>query len=180
MEQDEKAGLVIIFTGDGKGKTTAALGICLRAVGHGLKAVIVQFIKGSWKYGELEAIKKFSPNIEIYQKGLGYVGIKGDRYDRSEHIKAASKALEFARELMLSGKYDILILDELNLAVSLKLLDIEDILKFIEQKPEKMDIVITGRNADEKLIEKADLVTEMKEIKHPFQKGVMARKGIDY
>lgn len=180
MEKDKIAGLVIVFTGDGKGKTTAALGICLRAVGHGLKSAIVQFIKGSWKYGELEAIKKLSPDIEIYQKGLGYVGIRGDKYDKSEHIKAASVALEFARELMLSGKYDILILDELNLAVSLKLLDVEDILKLIKQKPEKMDIVITGRNADERLIEKADLVTEMKEIKHPFKKGVVARKGIDY
>jgi cob(I)alamin adenosyltransferase len=180
MEKAEKKGLVIVYTGNGKGKTTAALGICLRASGHGLKSVIVQFIKGSWKYGELDGIKKLSPNVEIFQKGLGYVGIRGDKYDKSEHIKVANEALEFTRELMLSGRYDILILDELNLAVSLGLIDIKDILKFIEQKPKKMDIIFTGRNADEKLIDNADLVTEMKEIKHPFQKGITARKGIDY
>lgn len=176
----KKIGLIIINTGDGKGKTTAALGICVRAVGYDMKVAVVQFIKGSWHYGELDGIKRLSPNVELFTGGKGFVGIIDDNLPRTEHEKAAEATLKLSEELMLSGKYDILILDELNVALSIGLLDIKDVLKLLDKKPEKMDIVITGRGAFQELIDRADLVTEMKEIKHPYQKGILAQKGIDY
>lgn len=178
--EEKKTGLIVVNTGNGKGKTTAALGICVRAAGYDMKVAIVQFVKGSWHYGELDGIKKLAPNVEMYTLGKGFVGIIDDNLPRSEHEKAAEETLKKAEELMLSGKYDILILDELNVAVSIGLLDIDDVLRFLDKKPELLDIVITGREADQKLIDRADLVTEMKEIKHPYQKGILAQKGIDY
>ena len=132
---DDK-GLVIVYTGNGKGKTTAALGLCIRAIGYDEKVCIIQFIKGSWKYGELDGIKRLAPNVELYQKGLGFVGIIDDKLDKSEHIKAAEEAIAFARERILSGKYDIVILDEINVAVSLDLIKVDDILSLIDCKPE--------------------------------------------
>jgi cob(I)alamin adenosyltransferase len=176
---DDK-GLVIVYTGNGKGKTTAALGLCIRAVGYDEKVCIIQFIKGSWKYGELDGIKRLAPNVELYQKGLGFVGIIDDKLDKSEHIRAAQEAIVFSKEKILSGKYDIVILDEINVAVGLDLIKVEDILDLIDCKPELLDLVLTGRNARPEIIERADLVTEMKEIKHPYQKGIMAQKGIDF
>jgi cob(I)alamin adenosyltransferase len=179
-EKVEKKGLLIINTGNGKGKTTAALGICVRAVGYDMKVAILQFIKGSWHYGELDGIKRLAPNVELFQGGKGVVGIIDDKLPREEHEKAATEALKFAESLMLSGKYDILILDELNVAVSLGLVKITDVLSLLDKKPAKMDIVITGRDARQELIDRADLVTEMKEIKHPYQKGILAQRGIDF
>ena len=179
-EKVEKRGLLIINTGNGKGKTTAALGICVRAVGYDLKVAILQFIKGSWHYGELDGIKRLAPNVELYQGGKGFVGIVDDKLPREEHEKAAAEALKLAESLMLSGKYDILILDELNVAVSLGLVKLGDVLALVDKKPPKMDVVITGRDARQELIDRADLVTEMKEIKHPYQKGILAQKGIDF
>ena len=176
----EDKGLVIVYTGNGKGKTTAALGLCIRAVGYDEKVCIVQFIKGSWKYGELDGIKRLAPNVELYQKGLGFVGIIDDKLDRSEHIKAAGEALEFAQKMILSGRYDIVILDEINVAVGLELLDVKDVINLIDCKPELLDLVLTGRNAKQEIIDRADLVTEMKEIKHPYRLGVKAKEGIDY
>jgi cob(I)alamin adenosyltransferase len=176
---DDK-GLVIVYTGNGKGKTTAALGLCIRAIGYDERVCIIQFIKGSWKYGELDGIKRLAPNVELYQKGLGFVGIIDDKLDKSEHIKAAQEAVAFAKEKILSGKYDIVILDEINVAVSLDLIKVEDIMNLIDSKSELLDLVLTGRNARPEVIERADLVTEMREIKHPYQKGIMAQKGIDF
>jgi len=176
----EDRGLVIVYTGNGKGKTTAALGLCIRAVGYDEKVCIIQFIKGSWKYGELDGIKKLAPNVELFQKGLGFVGIIDDKLDRSEHIKAANEAVQFAREKIQSGKYDIVILDEINVAIGLDLIKVDDALELINSKPELLDLVLTGRNARQEIIDRADLVTEMREIKHPFQKGIMAQRGIDF
>ena len=181
MKQDfSDKGLVIVYTGNGKGKTTAALGLCIRAVGYDQKVCIIQFIKGSWKYGELDGIKKLAPNVVLFQKGLGFVGIIDDKLDKSEHIKAAGEAIEFAREIIKSEKYDIVILDEINVAINLGLISVADALGLIENKPELLDIILTGRNAAPEIIERADLVTEMREIKHPYQKGIMAQKGIDF
>lgn len=180
MEKETGKGLVIVYTGDGKGKTTASLGLCVRADGYDKKVCIIQFIKGSWKYGELDGIKKLAPNVELYQKGLGFVGIIDDKLDKSEHIKAAGEALDFARDKIQSGNYDIVILDEINVAVHLKLIEVDDVLKIIENKPKSLDLVLTGRNAKNEIIDRADLVTEMREIKHPFQKGIKAKKGIDF
>ena len=179
-ENEKKTGLIVVNTGDGKGKTTAALGICVRAVGYDMKVAIMQFVKGSWHNGELEGIKKLAPNVELFIGGKGFVGIIDDNLPRTVHEQAAREAFKLAEELMLSGGYDILILDELNVAVSTGLIDTADVLKLLDKKPPLMDIVITGRNAPKKLIERADLVTEMKEIKHPYKKGILAQKGIDY
>jgi cob(I)alamin adenosyltransferase len=177
---EKEKGLVIVYTGDGKGKTTAALGLCIRAVGYDKKVCIIQFIKGSWKYGEIEGIKRLAPNVEFHRKGKGFVGIMDDKLDKSEHVKAAGEALKFAGEQMLSGKYDIVILDEINVAVKLGLIKIDDVVDLIDKKPEGLDLVLTGRGATEEVMERADLVTEMREVKHPFQKGIKAKKGIDF
>ncbi|UCE66616.1 MAG: cob(I)yrinic acid a,c-diamide adenosyltransferase [Candidatus Zixiibacteriota bacterium] len=180
VQKENEKGLVIVYTGDGKGKTTAALGLCIRAAGYDKRVCIIQFIKGSWKYGELDGIKKLAPNVELYQKGLGFIGIIDDKLDKSEHIKAAGETLGFAKEKMHSGKYDIVILDEINVAIHLNLISVEDVISIIDNKPESLDLVLTGRNAKDEIIERADLVTEMREIKHPFQKGIKAKKGIDF
>jgi cob(I)alamin adenosyltransferase len=180
MTEEKNKGLVIVYTGDGKGKTTAALGLCIRAVGYDKKVCIIQFIKGSWKYGEIEGIKKLAPNVEFHRKGLGFVGIIDDKLERSEHVRAAGEALKFAEGQMLSGRYDIVILDEINVAVKLGLIEVDDLVDLINKKPEGLDLILTGRNAAEEVVERADLVTEMREIKHPFQKGIKAKKGIDF
>jgi len=181
MEKNfDDRGLVIVYTGNGKGKTTAALGLCIRAIGYDEKICIIQFIKGSWKYGELDGIKRLSPNVELYQKGMGFVGIIDDKLDRSEHIRAAKEAVDFAREKIHSGKYDVVILDEINVAVGLDLIKVEEALELIKGKPPLLDLVLTGRNAKQEIIDIADLVTEMREIKHPYQKGIMAQQGIDF
>jgi cob(I)alamin adenosyltransferase len=180
MNEQESKGLVIVYTGNGKGKTTASLGMCIRAAGHKKKVKIIQFIKGTWHYGELDGIKLLSDYVELEQMGKGFVGIIDDKEDISTHIQAAEKALEQSREEMLSGKYDILILDELNVALKLNLLKIEAVLDLIKDKPERMHLVITGRDAHEKVIELANLVTEMREIKHPFQEGILAQEGVDF
>ena len=180
MKEQESKGLVVVYTGNGKGKTTASLGMCIRAAGHGKKVKIIQFIKGTWHYGELDGIKLLSDYVELEQMGKGFVGIIDDKEDISTHIQAAERALERSREEMLSGKFDILILDELNVALKLNLLKIDTALDLIKDKPEKMHLVITGRDAHEKVIELANLVTEMREIKHPFQEGILAQEGVDF
>lgn len=173
-------GLVIVFTGDGKGKTTSALGIALRACGHNMKVAMLQFIKGSWHYGELDSAKKLSPNFDLVPLGKGFVGIMDDRLPKEEHIKAAKEALAIAREKITSGDYKIVILDEINVAVRLNLIDVKDLLDLIAAKPKNLHLIITGRGADPKLIDAADLVTEMREIKHPYQIGIKAQRGVDY
>ncbi len=181
MENDDKnRGLVIVYTGDGKGKTTAALGLCVRAVGHGNKIRIIQFIKSDWPYGELEGLKRLSPEVKMDVMGAGCIGIMDDNKPIEEHRQAARQAFDTAREAVKSGGYDIVILDEINIATSLKLIPVEDLLTLISEKPKELDLVLTGRSADQKVIEAADLVTEMKEIKHPFRKGKLAKKGIDF
>jgi len=176
----EEKGLVIVYTGDGKGKTTASLGMCIRAAGYGKKVKIIQFIKGTWHYGELDVLKLLSECVDLEQAGKGFVGIIDDKEDISTHIRAAGEALERAKTEMLSGKYDILILDELNVALGLNLVKVEDVLALIDEKPEEMHLVVTGRSAPDELIERADLVTEMREIKHPFQQGILAQQGVDF
>ncbi len=173
-------GFIIVYTGDGKGKTTAALGVALRAIGHGWRVLMVQFVKGTWHYGELDAAKRLAPDLEIVPMGKGFCKIFNDRLPEAEHRAAASAALQFARERMLSGQYDLLILDEVNIALKLGLLSLEAVMELLDAKPADLDIVLTGRGAPPELIERADLVTEMREIKHPYQKGILAQKGIDF
>ena len=173
-------GLVLIYTGKGKGKTTAALGIVLRAVGHGLKVLMIQFIKGEWYYGELSSSKRLNPEFEMIAAGKGFIGILDDDHDFREHKKSANDALILAREKISSKKYDIIILDEINYAINLKLVSTEEVIELINMRPKDTSIVLTGNYAPIEIIEVADLVTEMKEIKHPYQYGIKAKKGIDY
>jgi cob(I)alamin adenosyltransferase len=180
MPSDSNTGMVIIYTGHGKGKTTAALGLALRAAGHGRRVLILQFMKGDWEYGELKGIERLHPEVTITPLGIGCVGILGDDKPLEEHQKAADEALGIAREAMSSNQYDIIILDEINIAAHLNLLTVTDVIQLIADRPRNLTLVLTGRFADDKFIEVADLVTEMKEIKHPFQKGITSRKGIDY
>ncbi|PKK84936.1 MAG: cob(I)yrinic acid a,c-diamide adenosyltransferase [candidate division Zixibacteria bacterium HGW-Zixibacteria-1] len=173
-------GLLIVYTGDGKGKTTAALGMAIRAVGYDWKVAIVQFIKGSWKYGEMDGLKRLAPNVELSIMGEGFVGILDDDKPIEQHREAARKAFDLALEKMESGKYELVILDEMNVAVTLGLISNDDLKGLVARKPEKLHLVITGRGARPWLIEQADLVTEMKEIKHPFKKGILAQRGVDF
>ena len=175
-----KDGLVIVYTGNGKGKTTAALGIALRAIGYDHKVCMLQFIKGSWHYGEMDSSKKLEPNFELIAVGKGFVGILDDNSPREEHEKYAAEAVRICREKIFSEKYDVIILDEVNYAVNLGLIDVQEIIKIIKEKPSDLDLVLTGRDVKEEIIELADLVTEMKEIKHPFKSGIKAKKGIDF
>ena len=175
-----KDGLVIVYTGNGKGKTTAALGLAMRAIGYEHNVCMLQFIKGSWHYGEMDSSKKLEPNFELIAIGKGFVGILDDNSPREEHEKYAAEALRICREKINSGKYNVVILDEVNYAINLGLIDVQEIIKIIKEKPSNLDLVLTGRDVKEEIVELADLVTEMKEIKHPFKSGIKAKKGIDF
>lgn len=180
MTKNKIKGLIHIYTGDGKGKTTAALGLALRAIGAGKKVAIVQFMKKA-NYSEHQTIKKYRLPILIESFGIGYYKILGDKKPKSAHQKAAQKALDRAREIIGSKKYDLLILDEINIAVGFGLIDINEVIGLItDNRLLITDLVLTGRRAHPKLKKIADLVTEMKKIKHPFDKGIKARKGIEY
>jgi len=172
-----RQGMVQIFTGDGKGKTTAALGTTLRALGHGLKVFVVVFMKGDYPYGEWEALKTF-PNAKI--KRFGFLEFTDPNNVKPEARAQAEEALATARKAMLSGKYDLVILDEVNIASAWKLVDVEKVVQFIKDKPPQVELILTGRYADKKLIDLADLVTECIKIKHPYDRGTPARPGIEY
>jgi cob(I)alamin adenosyltransferase len=179
-QKDASKGLLIVYTGNGKGKTTAGLGMCVRAVGYGWKVCVVQFIKGSWKYGELEGIKRLAPEVELHVVGEGFVGIIDDNKDIEVHRQAAREGLAMARDILKSRKFPLVILDELNVALSLGLVEAEAVKATLAERNADQHLVITGRGAPDWLIEMADMVTEMKEVKHPFQKGILAQKGIDW
>jgi len=179
-EKDKPKGLLIVYTGNGKGKTTAALGMCVRAIGYNWKVCVLQFIKGSWKYGELKGIKRLAPNVELHTVGEGFVGIIDDDKSFEEHRAAARKGINLAIEKISSGDYQLVILDELNVAMDLGLVSDEELESVLSARNTKQHIAITGRNASQELIDRADLVTEMKEIKHPYQQGILAQKGIDW
>lgn len=176
----QETGLVIVYTGKGKGKTTAALGIVLRAVGHGYKVGMIQFIKGEWYYGELTSSRRLEPEFELIAAGRGFVGIIDDDHPIEDHQKAAKDAIEVAKQKIASGNYDVMILDEINYAAKLNLISQQDILDVIASRPKKTSLVLTGNYVTEAIMAAADLVTEMREIKHPFQRGVKAKKGIDF
>ena len=176
----EKDGLIIVYTGKGKGKTTAALVTALRAVGYAKKICMIQFIKGSWHYGEMYSSKRLEPEFEMVAIGKGFVGIIDDKSPKEEHERIAKEAIKISTEKIQSGKYDIVILDEINYAINLGLVKVEDVLNLIKSKPQELDLILTGNYAKDEIIELADLVTEIREIKHPFQHGIKAKKGIDF
>ena len=175
-----KDGLVIVYTGKGKGKTTAALGMALRALGYNYKICMIQFIKGSWHYGEMTSSKRLEPEFELVAVGKGFVGILDDKSPRIEHERIAQEALRLSKEKIESKKYDVIILDEINYAVNLGLVKLEEVLDIIKIKPSKLNLVLTGNYAKKEIIDLADLVTEMREVKHPFKSGLKAKKGIDF
>jgi cob(I)alamin adenosyltransferase len=172
-----ETGFVQVYTGDGKGKTSAAFGLALRAIGRGLQVYIIQFIKGGFDYGELYVVNKL-PNLTLKAFGRGkFVTAKPPEAD---DVEFAREALQLAKDVVQSGKYDMVILDEINVALELELVSLKEVLKLIKSKPRKVELVLTGRHAPKGIVEVADLVTEMKEIKHPFRRGLQARKGIEY
>jgi cob(I)alamin adenosyltransferase len=173
-------GLLIVYTGPGKGKTTCALGTAFRAVGQGLRVLMVQFIKGSWHYGELDSAKMLGDDkFELRPMGRGFVKVGGAETD-PEDVRLAEECWEVGREAIYSGKYDLVVLDEINYTISYKMLDAEKVAETLQGRPERVHVICTGRNAHPLLVEQADLVTEMKEVKHPYTKGILAQRGIDY
>jgi len=185
MSDRSRRGLLIVHTGDGKGKTTAALGVALRALGHGWRVCVIQFFKGDWPvvYGEVQMGQRLAPQFEILQLGRGFVKHMGDKKPFEEHRQAAQEALRVARERMVSGAYDLVILDELVYAIDyagVSLVTLQEVLDLVDAKPPSLHLILTGRNAPQALIDRADLVTEMREIKHPWQQKVPAQQGVDY
>lgn len=170
-------GLVQIFTGDGKGKTSAALGNVVRALGHGLRVYIVFFMKGDYPYGERNTLSQL-PNVTV--ASFGQEEFVDPRNIKLEQIANAGQALSAAREALISCNYDIVILDEVNVAAAFKLISVDDVIQLINDKPRNVELILTGRKADPRLIQLADLVTEMVKIKHPYDNGIPARKGIEY
>lgn len=174
----KKKGLIIINTGDGKGKTTAALGTCFRAAGNKMKVVMIQFIKGNWKYGELEAANKMDGFFEIHQMGEGFTW---DTQNPERDKELCEKAWAFGFEAMVSGNYDLVVFDEINYVIDYDYLNVDKVVEGLKQKPEMVHVIFTGRNAHPKIVEVADLVTEMKEIKHPYKdQGIIAQRGIEF
>ncbi|MBI3087688.1 MAG: cob(I)yrinic acid a,c-diamide adenosyltransferase [Candidatus Omnitrophica bacterium] len=180
-----RRGLVIVYTGSGKGKTSAALGAAFRALGHGWKVLVIQFFKGDWPvvFGELEMGRRLGPQFEVLQLGRGFVKHMGDRKPFEEHLAAAKVALRTAKERITSGTYDLIVLDEIIYAIDyagVQLVTLEDVLELLDAKPPSLHLILTGRNAPQALIDRADLVTEMQEVKHPWQRKIPAQQGIDY
>ncbi|MBU2603281.1 MAG: cob(I)yrinic acid a,c-diamide adenosyltransferase [Actinobacteria bacterium] len=171
-----KVGRILVNTGDGKGKTTAALGTAFRAAGHGQNVAIVQFLKGKWTYGELAAIQRF-PNIFLARMGSGFTWEKeGLEEDRA----LANAAWEMCRRIAQEDDHDLLVMDELNYAIDYGFIEVDDVVRFLKEKPERLAIIITGRRAREEIMDCADTVTEMRVVKHAFKEGTRAQKGIEY
>jgi len=171
--------LLMVYTGDGKGKTSAAMGTALRAVGHGFKVLMIQFIKGSWKYGELDAAPMLGGAFEIRPMGRGFINASAGELD-PEDTRLAKQAWISAVAAIHSSKYDILILDEINNALDYGMLPLAEVLAELAARPEDLHIICTGRNAPPALIEAADLVSEMRAVKHPYDRGIQAQRGIEY
>jgi cob(I)alamin adenosyltransferase len=176
---DIRRGLIMVNTGPGKGKTTAAMGTALRAVGSGMKVLMLQFLKGSWHYGELDAVQAFGDKFVMKQMGRGFVKVGGAETDPAD-IKMVEEAWSEAEKEISSGKWDLIILDEVNYAISYGMLDPARVVEALRRRPEMLHVILTGRNAHPTIIDLADTVTEMRQVKHAYDKGIMAQKGIEY
>jgi cob(I)alamin adenosyltransferase len=174
-----RQGLLLINTGPGKGKTTAALGTALRAAGNGMRVLILQFLKGSWHYGELDAAQTLGPNFVLKQMGRGFVKVGGAETD-PEDIRLVQAAWDEARQAISSGEWDMVVLDEINYAINYGMLDPALVAEALRNRPPMVHVILTGRSAHPLLVELADTVTEMREVKHAYQKGIEAQRGIEY
>ena len=181
VQKKDEAGQVIINTGGGKGKTTAALGLAIRSAGHGQKVLILQFIKDAWKTGESKMMERLGPEIEMEQLGKGFIKVEDGKLQITEEDrKNAEESLRYTIEKISSGKYDLIILDEINNLIAYGLVDLQEIINIIRQRPKGLNLVLTGRGAPDELIDIADTVSEIREIKHAYSKGIKAKKGIEY
>lgn len=176
---DIRKGLIIVNTGPGKGKTTAAMGTALRAVGQGLKVLMLQFLKGSWHYGELDAVQAFGDRFVMKQMGRGFVKVGGAETD-PEDIRMVEQAWTEAEQAILSGEWDLVVLDEINYAISYGMLDPNKVADALKKRPEMVHVILTGRNAHPTIVDLADTVTEMRQVKHAYEKGIQAQRGIEY
>ena len=182
VEKKQPRGLVIVNTGNGKGKTTAALGLTLRAAGNDLKVLVIQFIKGRWKTGESKSIQALAPNVQLVRMGMGFTieRLRDKRIPMEEHEEAAHQAFARAREVVLADEYDMVVLDEILGSIKAGLVDLQQVLDLVAAKPSDLHLVLTGRGAPQELIDVADLVTEMRPIKHPHEQGIMAQRGVEF
>lgn len=174
---EKKKGLVLVYTGKGKGKTTAALGLALRAIGHGAKVFMVQFKKGDPSYGEIQAIRKYLPTFFVFQAG------KNRMYEgklKEDDVTVTMDGFAIGKEALISGKYDLCIFDEINVVMDYGLLPVSAVLRMLDDRPPHVDIVLTGRNAPQEIMERADLVSEVREIKHHYKSGIKARMGMEF
>jgi cob(I)alamin adenosyltransferase len=178
----DRRGLVIVYTGNGKGKTTAALGLAVRAAGNGFRVLFLQFIKGQWKTGESQAVRALAPNMELVRMGKGFTieRLRDKRIPMEEHEQAAADAFARAGEVVRSNAYDMIVLDELLGSIKAGLVPLDNVLQLIRDKPPTLHLVMTGRGAPQALIDAADLVTEMTPIKHPYDQGIKAQRGIEF
>lgn len=180
LQPREPRGLVVVITGNGKGKTTSAMGMVLRACGHGLRSCVIQFMKGDLYSGEWDGVKRLGELVELHATGKGFCGIRGNPYSREEHRTNAQAAIGLAREKLLSGDFDLVVLDEVNNAVKHRLVDLEQLLALLDARPERVHLVLTGRNAAPEVIERADTVSEVHEVKHAYRQQIEPQPGIDY
>lgn len=180
LEPKQKVGLIVVLTGNGKGKTSSALGMTVRAVGHKMRVCIIQFMKGDLHTGEIDGLKWLAPLVEFHQTGKGFCGIQGNTIPYHEHRANAQCAIELSREKIRSGQFDIVILDEINNALKLKLVDLPQVLKLLDIKPPDLHLVLTGRDAHPDVCSHAHTVTSMEEVKHAYRAGIEAQQGIDY
>jgi cob(I)alamin adenosyltransferase len=176
---DIRRGLIIVNTGPGKGKTTAAMGTALRAVGQGMRVLMLQFLKGSWHYGELDAVQAFGDKFVMKQMGRGFVKVGTEKPD-PEDVRMVEEAWAEGEKAIQSGEWDLVVLDEINYAISYGMLDPATVVDSLKKKPEMVHVILTGRNAHPTIVEAADTVTEMRQVKHAYEKGVMAQRGIEY
>ncbi len=180
LEPEKRQGLVVVITGNGKGKTTSAMGMALRSAGHGMKVCIIQFMKGDLYSGEWDGVKLLGGLVELTPTGKGFCGIQGNPYPFEEHRQNAQDALKLVDEKMRSGQFQTLILDEINNALELKLIDLPQVLEILEKRPPELHLIMTGRDAHQKVIDAADTVSEVREIKHAYRKDIEPQPGVDY
>lgn len=180
LEPSEKRGLVVVITGNGKGKTTSAMGMALRAAGHDMSVCIIQFMKGDLYTGEWDGVKLLGGRVELTATGKGFCGIEGNPYPHSEHRENAQAAVRLVHEKMSSGKFDVMILDEINNSLDLKLVDLDQVLDILNRRPTDLHLILTGRDAHPEVIARADTVSEVREIKHAYRQGIEPQPGVDY